>query len=82
MWFYCIILDSLIVAVKPKPPVKDGHENDDDDDEDLVKSIKQHLMKWLKCQFGSWCHVSISAEVSASSVIKSVEKEAILFSTW
>lgn len=32
------ILDFLMVAVKPKPPVKDGYDNDDDD-EDLVKSI-------------------------------------------
>lgn len=81
MYFCCIILDSLIVAVKPKPPVKDGHENDDDD-EDLVKLIKQHIMKCSKCQFGTWCHVFISAEVSASPVIKPVEKKAILFSTW
>jgi len=39
MWFIAFILDSLIVAVKPKPPVKDGHDNDDDD-EDLVKLVE------------------------------------------
>lgn len=32
------ILDCLIVAVKPKPPKRNGYDNDDDE-EDLVKSI-------------------------------------------
>lgn len=31
------LLDSLVVAVKPKPPVRDGFEDDEDDD-DLVRN--------------------------------------------
>lgn len=39
--------DSLIVAVKPKPPVKDGHDNDDDD-EDLKFQLPQSSSRWKK----------------------------------
>lgn len=43
MWLIAIyLLDCLIVAVKPKPPVKDGYDNDDED-EDLVKSMIQFI---------------------------------------
>lgn len=37
-WLAFHFLDSLIVAVKPKPPVKSHREglDDDEDDEDLV----------------------------------------------
>lgn len=37
--FFLHFLDSLIVAVKPRPPVKHLHNefDDDDDDEDLVQ---------------------------------------------
>lgn len=36
--YYIFVSDSLIVAVKPKPPVREGYDNNDDDD-DLVKTI-------------------------------------------
>ncbi|KAJ1428936.1 putative domain SAYSvFN [Sesbania bispinosa] len=39
--------DSLIVAVKPKPPVKDGFDNDDDD-EDLKFQLPRSSSRWKK----------------------------------
>ncbi|KAK7330875.1 hypothetical protein VNO77_25081 [Canavalia gladiata] len=39
--------DGLIVAVKPKPPVKDGHDNDDED-EDLKFWLPQSSSWWKK----------------------------------
>ncbi|PON57086.1 Ubiquitin domain containing protein [Parasponia andersonii] len=43
--------DSLIVAVKPKPPVKnlrDGLDDDDDDDEDLKFQLPQSSSRWKR----------------------------------
>ncbi|PNY10928.1 hypothetical protein L195_g007522 [Trifolium pratense] len=42
-----IAQDCLIVAVKPKPPVKDGHDNDDDD-EDLKFQLPHSSSRWKK----------------------------------
>ncbi|XP_014507341.1 uncharacterized protein LOC106767040 isoform X1 [Vigna radiata var. radiata] len=39
--------DSLIVAVKPKPPVKDEYDNDDDD-EDLKFRLPHSSSRWKK----------------------------------
>ncbi|XP_004509013.1 uncharacterized protein [Cicer arietinum] len=39
--------DCLIVAVKPKPPVKDGHDNEDDD-EDLKFQLPHTSSRWKK----------------------------------
>ncbi|KAG4930518.1 hypothetical protein AAZX31_17G148800 [Glycine max] len=39
--------DCLIVAVKPKPPVKDGYDNDDED-EDLKFRLPQSSSWWKK----------------------------------
>ncbi|KAL2322918.1 hypothetical protein Fmac_027297 [Flemingia macrophylla] len=39
--------DCLIVAVKPKPPVKDGYENDEDD-EDLKFRLPHSSGRWKK----------------------------------
>ncbi|TKY55553.1 Ubiquitin supergroup [Spatholobus suberectus] len=38
--------DCLIVAVKPKPPVKDGYDNDDDDED--LKFRLPHSSSWWK----------------------------------
>ncbi|KAL6551286.1 hypothetical protein OROMI_021774 [Orobanche minor] len=40
--------DYLIIAVKPKPPVKDGYDNDDDDDDD------EDLKFQLPCTSSRW----------------------------
>ncbi|KAL6547380.1 hypothetical protein OROMI_023101 [Orobanche minor] len=39
--------DCLIIAVKPKPPVKDGYDNDDDD-EDLKFQLPRTPSRWKK----------------------------------
>ncbi|KAK4260265.1 hypothetical protein QN277_003407 [Acacia crassicarpa] len=40
--------DSLIVAVKPKPPVRDGYDDDDDDDDDLKFKLPRSSSLWKK----------------------------------
>ncbi|KAL6559649.1 hypothetical protein OROGR_004766 [Orobanche gracilis] len=40
--------DCLIIAVKPKPPVKNGYDNDDDDDEDLKFQLPRTSSRWKK----------------------------------
>nr|KYP55270.1 hypothetical protein KK1_001477 [Cajanus cajan] len=49
--------DSVIVAVKPKPPVKDGYENDEDD-EDLKFRLPQSSSRWKKRLY-SFLHDSL-----------------------
>ncbi|XP_027336577.1 uncharacterized protein LOC113850297 isoform X2 [Abrus precatorius] len=46
--------DCLIVAVKPKPPVKDGHDNDDDDED--LKFRLPHSSSWWKKRLYSFLH--------------------------
>lgn len=77
--------DSLIVAVKPKPPVKyngDGLD-EDDDEEDLVRTEQLFHLAVLFCVCGCICRFSnpsfLNSEVSASSVNKWVEEDAFLF---
>ncbi|KAF7810006.1 ubiquitin family protein [Senna tora] len=45
--------DCLIVAVKPKPPVRDGYDNDDDDD---LKFQLPHSSSWWKKRLYSFLH--------------------------
>lgn len=42
--------DSLVVAVKPKPPVRDGFEDDEDDD-DLKFQLPQSTSWWKRRLF-------------------------------
>lgn len=86
--------DSLIVAVKPKPPVKYNGDvlDEDDDEEDLVRTEQLfHLAVFLLLLCvcvsvcGCICRFSnpsfLNSEVSASSVNKWVEEDAFLFFT-
>ncbi|XP_028754291.1 uncharacterized protein LOC114713785 [Neltuma alba] len=45
--------DSLIVAVKPKPPVRDGYDDDDDDD---LKFKLPRSSSWWKKRLYSFLH--------------------------
>lgn len=100
-WFHVLFVfqfgsffssDSLIVAVKPKPPVKYNGDvlDEDDDEEDLVRTEKLfHLaVFFVVCvcvSVYSICRFSnpsfLNSEVSASSVNKWVEEDAFLFFT-
>lgn len=87
----CYFLDSMIAAVKPKPPakhVRDGPEEDDDDDlvinEWIVNScmeLKDGTCLFVKhdhfSPFGLW-----NVEISASTFNQWMEENFVYFSAW
>ncbi|WVZ26414.1 hypothetical protein V8G54_004958 [Vigna mungo] len=58
--------DSLIVAVKPKPPVKDEYDNDDDD-EDLKFRLPHSSSRWKKWLY-TFLHDNLKLPASAVCV--------------
>lgn len=73
--------DCLIVAVKPKPPVKDGYDNDDDDDD--LKFRLPRASSWWKKRLYSFLHDNLKLPDILLMVIFTLSLKAwILIIMW
>ncbi|KAK7263326.1 hypothetical protein RJT34_30914 [Clitoria ternatea] len=73
--------DCLIVAVKPKPPVKDGHDNDDDDED--LKFRLPHSSSWWKKRLYTFLHDNLKLPDILLMVIFTLSMKAwILVILW
>ncbi|XP_061368619.1 uncharacterized protein LOC133311574 [Gastrolobium bilobum] len=69
--------DCLIVAVKPKPPVKDGYDNDDEDED--LKFRLPHSSSWWKKRLYTFLHDNLKLPDILLMVIFTLSLKAWVF---